>query len=146
MKFLFLLLLPVFFFACGNESKSDKDTVPEAVKAAFAKKYPDEKNAKWGLDRNDNWEAKFKEDGEHYKADFTPDGVWVETETSIKKKDLPKTVENSIKNQFEDYKIVEIEKTDHPTKGLFYDVEFKKNGKKFDVEFAADGRVIGREE
>ena len=145
MRLLFFLFLSLCFFSC-DEPKGDDDTVPEKVKEAFHKKYPDEKNEKWEIDRNDNWEAKFKEDGEHYKADFTPDGVWVETEASIKKKELPKSVERSIENQFKDYKIVEIEKTVHPTKGTFYDVEFKKNGKKFDIEFAEDGRIIGREE
>jgi len=90
-------------------------------------------------------EAEFKEGGEKFKADFTPDGMWIETETSIKKKDLPKAVEKAIEEKFKDVKIIEIERTDHHKKGLFYDVEFKENGKKFDIEFNAEGTIIGRE-
>lgn len=146
MRF-FILIALLSFLSCESAvTQEEGNSVPKVVKEAFQAKYPDEKKEDWEIDRNGNWEAKFKEDGEHYKADFTPDGKWIETECSIKKKELPKAVEKSVKNQFDDYEIVEIEKTDHHSKGLFYDVEFKKDGKKFDVEFAKDGRVIGREE
>ena len=143
MRYLLPLLL-FSFFSCESTLMTDKKT-PAVVKDAFAKKYPNEKKATWGIDRNDNYEAKFKEGGETFKADFTPDGTWIETETSIKEKDLPKAVRKAIKEKFDNIKIVEIERTDHYKKGLFYDVEFKENGKKYDIEFNAEGTIIGRE-
>ena len=138
-------LLPVLLFSlfsCEPTISTD-EKVPDVVKAAFAKKYPDEKKEKWNVDRNNNYEAEFKEGGEKFKADFTPDGMWIET--GIEKKDLPKAVEKAIEEKFKDVKIVEIERADHHKKGLFYDVEFKENGKKFDIEFNAEGTIIGRE-
>jgi len=58
---------------------------------------------------------------------------------------LPKAVKKAIKEKYRGIKIVEIERTDHYKKGIFYDVEFKKDGKKFDIEFDAKGIIIGRE-
>lgn len=140
-------LLPIIlfsFFSCEPTSVKELE-VPDVVKESFANKYPNEKKEKWNIDRNDNYEAKFKEGGETFKADFTPDGTWIETETSLKEKDLPKAVKKAIKEKYDGVKIVEIERTDHYQKGIFYDVEFKKNGKKFDIEFNAEGVIIGRE-
>ena len=140
-------LLPIIlfsFFSCEPIPVKEIE-VPDIVKKSFVRKYPNEKKEKWNIDRNDNYEAKFKEGGETFKADFTPDGTWIETETSLKKKDLPKAVKEAIKDKYDGVKIVEIERTDHYQKGIFYDVEFKKNGKKFDIEFNAEGVIIGRE-
>jgi hypothetical protein len=58
------------------------------------------------------------------------------------KDDLPKQVRKAIKKDFEDVKIYEIEEVQHPTKGLFYDVEFKIDGKKKDIEFNGLGQII----
>lgn len=140
----FLPILVFSFFSCEPTPKVDKK-VPDVVVQAFEQKYPNEKKETWTIDRNDNYEAKFKEGGETFKADFTPEGMWIETETSLKKKDLPKAVKDAIKAQYEGVKIVEIERTDHHKKGIFYDVEFKQDGKKFDIEFNAEGTIIGRE-
>ena len=153
---LLAFLLLTTFVACqsveddGKNKKDkteqkDKSGVPEAVSINFRKQYPGENDPDWKTDRNGNWEAKFKKDGIHYKADYAPNGNWIETENSIKKKDLPEAVEDAIKAQFDKDDIVEIERVDHPVKGIFYDVEFKDKGKKFDIEFAEDGRIIGRE-
>lgn len=142
MRYSYLLIL-AFLFSC--EAEEDKK-VPQVVVDAFQMKYPDEHKEEWNVDRNGNFEAEFKEDGVKYKADFSPSGMWIETECSLKKKELPKPVRDAIKKNYDDHKIVEIEKTDHHKKGLFYDVEFKKDGKKFDIEFSAEGIEVGRED
>ena len=85
--------------------------------------------------------------------DWYPEGVrtvfdikdWLDEGLSLKEKELPQAVKEAIKAQYKDVKIVEIERTDHHKKGIFYDVEFKENGQKFDIEFNAEGEIIGRE-
>ncbi|UWX54420.1 PepSY-like domain-containing protein [Maribacter litopenaei] len=129
----------ILFTGCSNEAKSQ---VPDEVKASFKAKYPGENDPDWRRDKNGNFESHFKKDGEHYRADFSPNGSWIETESSIKKKDLPKPIIEVIKSNFDEDAIVEIEKVDHNQKGLFYDVEFKIDGKKKDVEFNKDGKII----
>jgi len=141
MKLLFkiiILLVCLPLIACN----ALQEGIPDAVKAAFAKKYPGENDPDWFFDKNGNYEAKFKKDGIHYRADFTPQGVWVETETNIKEKELPKAIKKVIKEKYDDLKIAEIEKVESNAKGLFYDVEFKVNGTKKDVEFNASGQIL----
>jgi len=65
-----------------------------------------------------------------------------ETESNIKKKELPKAILKVLDTDFEDVKIVEIEKVDHATKGIFYDVEIKVDDKKKDLEFTKEGKRI----
>jgi len=139
MKNLFILLAVFLTISCGNISTAQ---APDAVKEAFQKKYPNENDPDWHQDKNGYYEANFKKDGEHFRADYKEDGSWVETESSIKKKDLPKAVRDRIKKEYDDYKIYEIEKVDHHSKGRFYDVEFKIDGKKKDIEFNEQGEKI----
>lgn len=115
--------------------------MPEAVQKAFEKKYPAEDDPDWEIDSNGNYESHFKIKGIKYRADYRPNGQWIETETSIDEKDLPKAIKKIIKEKY-DGDIAEVEKVDHYSKGLFYDVEFNRKGKNKDVEFKEDGIVI----
>jgi hypothetical protein len=115
---------------------------PEAVKKSFNTKYPGEDDPDWHKDSHGYYEAHFKIDGIKYRADFRANGTWRETETSIKKKELPKAIKKQIKEKFKDEEITEIEKVQSATKGLFYDVEFKRKGKNKDVEFKEDGTIL----
>jgi uncharacterized alpha/beta hydrolase family protein len=148
MKKYFYLVVVLFIvtaLGCQHsaEKKKEKDSkTPEAVEQAFQKKYPGENDPDWELDSNGNYEAHFKKKGEKYRADFKPDGAWVETENSIKKKNLPEIIKNIIKKDYAEYEISEVEWVDHATKGIFYDVEFKQKGKNKDVMFTEDGTVI----
>ena len=100
--------------------------------------------SKWEVDSHENYEAHFKQDGIKYRVDFSPEGIWIETETSISKKDLPKVIKEIIKRDYGYYNISEVEKVDHHKKGLFYDVEFKQKGKNIDVEFDAAGNLLNQ--
>lgn len=124
---------------CQPETKGQ---TPKAVEQAFKSKYPNESDPDWRIDKNGNFESHFKKDGEHYRADFSPNGDWIETESNIKKKELPKAILKVLDTDFEDVKIVEIEKVDHATKGIFYDVEIKVDDKKKDLEFTKEGKRI----
>jgi len=138
---LFIILnITLGLFSC--QSSVTAQGVPDAVKSTFQAKYPGENDPDWHTDRNGNFESHFKKKGVKYRADFSPDGKWIETEQSISKKDLPDAIKDKLKKDYDDYKIVELEKVDSASKGAFYDVEIKKDGKKMDVEFRADGSVL----
>ena len=121
---------------------SVKGQAPDAVQKTFEAKYPGETDPDWHLDSNGNYEARFRIKGIRHRADFSKDGQWIETEVSISKKDLPEAVKAAIDKDYGDEKITEIEKVEHHSKGLFYDVEFKRKGKNKDVEFTASGSVL----
>lgn len=151
LSLLTLFLAILFNLGCQEKSKENdqtksqeqkKEIAPEAVKQSFKAKYPGEIDPDWGKDANGNYESHFKMDGTKYRADFSPNGSWIETETNIDKKDLPDAIQAKIKSDYSDYEITEIEKVEHFSKGTFYDVEFKREGKNKDVEFDASGNVI----
>ncbi len=136
LSFLFILL----GLSCQQAVSSQE--VPKAVKDNFEIMYPGEDDPDWHIDSHGYYEANFKKKGIKYRADYFKDGRWFETETSIKKKELPKAIREVIEEKYDGYKITEIEKVEHYTKGLFYDVEFKRKGKNKDVEFKEDGTII----
>ncbi len=122
------------------------DDVPKAVKIAFKSKYPKAKKVSWEVDSNDYFEANFKLDDKKYRADFNASGQWIETELSIKFKDLPEKVQAAVKKEYDKDDIVEIEQVDSAAKGKFYDIEIDPKGEKqFDIEYNAAGIIIGRE-
>ncbi len=137
----FTFFLATCALALQTQCQEDK-MAPKAVQETFTQMYPGENDPDWHLDANGNYEANFKQKGLKYRADYLPDGSWIETERSIEKKELPKIVRDRIEKEYDDEKITEIEEVRHATKGLFYDVEFKRKGKNKDVEFTADGRII----
>jgi len=137
--FISLLLVNLIFLSCKQEVNAQ---APDAVKETFQKKYPGEDDPDWHQDDHGNYESNFKIDGIKYRADFNADGSWIETETSIDEDDLPKAIREAIERDYEDSEISEIEKVDHHSKGIFYDVEFKQKGKNMDVEYKASGAVI----
>lgn len=135
---IFTILL---IFAALGCKQNVNGQAPDAVKKSFQAKYPGENDPDWHQDSHGYFESHFKIDGVKYRADFNADGSWIETETNIKKKDLPKAIREKIETDF-DGEISEIEKVEHHLKGTFYDVEFKRKGKNKDVEFKSDGTII----
>ncbi|MEB8328742.1 PepSY-like domain-containing protein [Flavobacteriaceae bacterium KMM 6897] len=140
-KTLLMMFIGLGLMMISCQSKA-QDQVPKEVKTAFQQKYPGENDPDWKKDKNENYESHFKIEGKHYRADFSPNGDWIETERSIDRDDLPEKVQERIKAEYGDFEIVEIEEVEHHSKGIFYDVEFKRNGEKKDVEFKADGQVL----
>ena len=139
-KNIFLItLFTITIFACQNTVNAQ---APDVVKKTFQKMYPGENDPDWHIDDNGNYESNFKIDGIKYRADFLPNGNWIETESSIEVKDLPKAIRDKIKADYGSEDITEVEKVEHHSKGLFYDVEFKQKGKNLDVEFKANGDII----
>ncbi|MCK8481394.1 PepSY-like domain-containing protein [Psychroserpens algicola] len=140
-KHILFTLLITFFLACQNSSNAQ---APDAVKKTFQKMYPGENDPDWHKDSNGNYESNFKIDGIKYRADYAPNGQWIETESSIDVKDLPKAIRDVIKSDYDSDDITEVEKVEHHSKGLFYDVEFKQKGKNKDIEFRANGEIINQ--
>jgi len=134
----------LLFCVVGFTSCQEVVSTPELVIATFQLKYAGETVTKWEVDAHGNFEAHFKRDNVKYRADFSPEGIWIETETSIEKKDLPKVIKEKLKKDFDYSNISEVEKVEHHSKGLFYDVEFKQKGKNIDVEFDAAGNILNQ--
>lgn len=137
---IYSLLIVTLITLCCNQKAYGQ--LPKAVKSSFETKYPDEKPDNWEIDAHGYYEFHFKKEGIKHRADFLKNGKWIETEVSIDEDDLPSAIKKIIEDEFDDEDINEVEKVLHHSKGLFYDVEFKRKGKNKDIEFRIDGTII----
>ncbi|WP_194852503.1 PepSY-like domain-containing protein [Nonlabens antarcticus] len=137
-RILFVLVL-VCTTGCEN---SDEIKVPQSVEATFLAQYPGDNNPDWEKSAQGNWEVHFNIAGEKYSADFQPNGLWIATQNSITKTELPELVKQAIDKNYSTEKITKIHRVIHHSKGVFYYVEFKSNEKSYNVEFIEDGTTF----
>lgn len=118
---------------------------PQAAAQAFQKKFPAASAVQWEEETKGVFEADFKLNGTKMSACFDANGNWLETETAIKKKELPEAVRLAIAKDFADYEIEEAEKVDKP-EGIAYEVELEKEegDEETVVEalYSADGKLL----
>ena len=75
----------IFIFtlaSCENERHIDASRVPQTVKDAFAKKYPQATDVEWIQEEESKviYEAEFKLDGKEITAEFSESGEFLEEE------------------------------------------------------------------
>ena len=146
MKAIIIVCLVSLASNLASAQKLKENEVPEAVKKTFAQKFANAKEVKWSKESSTEFEAAFDLAGHEQSASFDNSGKWMETETEIKKSDLPQAVQATITKEFAGYKIDEAEKVESPEKGSFYEVELKNGKVKYEVQLSADGKVIKKEE
>ncbi|MCC7401024.1 MAG: PepSY-like domain-containing protein [Chitinophagaceae bacterium] len=116
--------------------------VTEAAKKAFAEKFPNATDVKWGKENAKEYEAEFKLNGQPVSANFKLDGSWVETESSIPVSDLPVAVSNALKTKYPGLPILKAEKTEKPGGKIIYEAVIKIHGKKKEIELNPDGTFV----
>jgi hypothetical protein len=154
----------------SNEAKKDSATtvtttdntrvveVPAATKTSFEAKYPNATNVTWSyyepedrstmdpadwnynLDEKD-YMVRFNWDNADYYA-YYDDGNWIRASTRMPDHSkLPASVNDAIRNQFADYKIVEVDK-EHDKDRVTYEVDLEKGEDKLKVTFDENGTVV----
>jgi hypothetical protein len=149
-----------------SNSSSNPDynnDVPQATRTSFETKYPQASNVRWvkydpsvykttlepsdvryNLDAND-YEVRFNFDNTDYVA-WYDDGAWIYSTTRVGDHSaLPIAVNNRIKNDFPDYKIVEVDKENDKDR-LMYEVELEKGSDKLKLLIAENGEVIKKKD
>ena len=137
MKNVFIVLTAAISISLSANCQGLK--VPEAVKNAFAAKFPNATNVKWGKENAKEFEAEFKLNNNAVSANFGMDGSWVETESAIPATDLPPAVTSAINTKYPGASIIRAEKTEQPGNKVLYEVGLSVNGKKKSIELNADG-------
>ncbi|MCM4157938.1 PepSY-like domain-containing protein [Gramella sp. AN32] len=122
----------------------NKDQVPQAVKDAFAKKFPTVQKVDWEKENDIEWEAEFKMNKVAYSANFLEDGIWQETEHEIKISDVPQNILSSLKTNFPGYEIEEAEMAETP-EGKVYEFEMEKGKKEMEITIDSNGKVLNKE-
>lgn len=140
MKKYFLTTLVAFAAGAGVLFAQDlkaKD-VPEAVKAAFAKKYPSATKVSWEKE-DGNYEANWGgKSGEDNAAQFSPAGSFVEYAMAMQANQLPGTVTSYVKAHYSGMAIKEAAKVSDAAGTVTYEAEIK--GK--ELIFDASGTFI----
>jgi len=131
-------LLATFGLALGFLTFAQ--TPPQQVDAAFAKKFPNATKVKWEQEAENEWEAEFQYGGMETSACFDNSGTWLETETAIKRKDVPQAVLKAIEAEYKDWKIEAAEKIEKPDFSG-YEIALEKNEYELEVLFSASGVI-----
>lgn len=119
--------------------------VPDEVLKAFRQKYPEVVETSWELDTNGSYEAHFRIDDIKYRADFTKEGIWTETENNVDFNELPPDVRAAFLLKYGSEAFRGAEAVDSSTKGRFYDVEVFNGTSKVDIMFGEDGKILDPE-
>lgn len=133
-------LLILLLFACTLAQAQIK--APDAVTAAFSKKFPDARHVKWGKENAKEFEAGFELKGRKMSANFDLQGNWKETEMEIDVIDLPAAVVKSIHSKYPDAVISGADRTEKADGKIIYEAGIKMKGKKMEVELFGDGRFV----
>jgi uncharacterized membrane protein YkoI len=144
-KFVLLFALGLVVGSAGAQKLKNTE-VPDAVKNAFTKRFPTIKNVAWSKESENEFEAEFKNNGKEQSVNFDQTGMWLVTETEIKKSELPAEVTASISKEFAGFKIEEAELAETASQGTFYEVELEKRELSYEVQFNKDGKVLKREQ
>ena len=140
-----LFALPTLTFAQEkNEKKEEKKemkskvNVPQVVKIALSKKYPNASKVIWETE-NGNYEANWGgKSGEDNSVQFTPDGQFIEIVKAIPINELPEPVILYVNKHYRGSKISEAGKVTDAAGKTSYEIEIK--GK--DVIFDENGEFI----
>ena len=117
--------------------------VPDAVREAFRKSFPNATEVKWTKESGSSYEAEFKMEGNEISALYSIEGTLKEIENEIKITDLPAAVVNGVKLATGGKKIREASRIYRTAdKTTVYETEIRKGFKSKDLLFDESGNLI----
>ncbi len=134
------LLLVILGFAI-----SPKEQPTAAAKTAFASRFPAAQYVKWSVEKPGEFEVEFMLGKVKSAALYGADGTLIEIEEEIKASDLPQAVKGSVANDFNGYKLNEIEKVTHPNGDITFEMEAISGKVKLEISFDTKGKLLSKE-
>lgn len=146
MKKLLIIFIVIGLTACGGSKKEDKNTtdstttkeevvqIPDVVKDAFAKAYPNAMGTKWEAEEG-NFEAEFTVENIETCVLYNKTGSLLETETSMEPSKLPDAVKKYCADNMKGKEIKEAAKFTDAYSIVTYEAEVDGE----DYIFDADG-------
>jgi hypothetical protein len=138
MKTLMVIVIVILGF---NVYSLCISSVPDAVKNAFAKKFPVKNDVAWSKQDSARYEAQFSVHGIDTQAYFTSNGKWLETQTEIALSQLPQKVVQTITKNYPGCSIIEAEKIEDAKNGIFYQADIMSPKTKKELELKDDGSL-----
>ncbi len=117
-------------------------TIPSAVTEAFAKKFPDALNVKWGKENATEYEASFKLNGVKYSANYSDKGEWLETETGTTFDKLPANVQEAYNKNYVGHKVKAAAVIETSKGDIKYEIEYIKGKKTTETFYDAKGNSV----
>lgn len=123
-----MLVFALFAFAQTTFAQSSK--VPEAVKIAFAKAYPNADDVEWEME-NGNFEVEFEmSDDQEMSVVYNANGGLLETEVEIAFSELPQAAQAALKGK----KVKEIARITNAKGVVTYEAEVRRKDLMFDAK------------
>lgn len=140
--YIFLLAISAWGLqSCDNNDDDDSVRVPIELQNAFSAQYPNIKNVIWES-KLGYYVAKFH-DGYETDAWFTPEGVWLRTETDIPYTALPNPVKTTFEaSEYASWRREDIDKLEAPDVETVYIIEVEKQNQEMDLHYSEDGVLI----
>lgn len=113
----------------------DPNTVPQAVKDAFAEKFPGVTVQKWEMEAE--YEAEFKTAGREVEVNFYPDGNIAQIEYEIDVDEIPDAVKGAVAKHYPHCEIEEAERVEKGDGTILYEIDLS-----FEVHLTPDGKVV----
>jgi len=140
MKKVMILALVTFGVVQAIAQKIKESEVPQVVKSAFRKAYPNAKGLKWDKEEA-GFEASFDQNKNDMSVVLDKMGIVKEVETEIAKDKLPKAILETLKKDFADHDIEETAMI--VANGVTtYEVEVEKGKKSWDLIFDSAGKLL----
>ena len=139
MKNLVLVFAAAILISISASGQTAK--VPAKVKTAFEAKFPGAQNVKWGKESSKEWEAEFKMNAKSYSANYTINGVWMESEYEISANEIPAAVTTTLEKEFPGYKLI-VSEVSETAKGKVYEFDIKTGNTKKEVAVNPDGTLV----
>lgn len=135
-----ILALVTFGVVQAIAQKIKESEVPQVVKSAFMKAYPNAKGVKWDKEEA-GFEASFDQNKNDMSIVLDKVGIVKEVETEIVKDKLPKAILETLKKDFADHDIEETAMI--VANGVTtYEVEVEKGKKSWDLIFDSAGKLL----
>lgn len=136
MKKVLIVLTSFVLFSCtGQKAKG----VPQTVKDAFSKQYPQASEVKWDKE-GDGFEVSFDLNEVDYSLLYDKEGNILETEVEIKPKELPAAAQEYLNKNYTGKKVKEYAKITDPKGVITYEAEV--NG--VDLMFDSNGTFLNK--
>ncbi|RKS53387.1 putative PepSY-like beta-lactamase-inhibitor [Gillisia mitskevichiae] len=141
MKNLKIAVFALFATAALSAQEIAIDKVPANLNSNFQKEYANATDIEWELDKG-NYKVEFDLDKMEKEIWYSKNGEVLKTEMEVAIEDIPTAVAATIKNNYPNYDIDEIELTEENGKKI-YEVELEKwFNDDVKMLIAADGSII----
>ncbi len=135
-KFSFLALVLVSTLSLYAQQK-----VPANVIAVFNSKFPNAQNVKWGKESKTEYEADFKINTQTMSANFSDQGAWLETESTITFDQIPEKVKQAFSTLHPGSSVKVVEKVESP-EGTKFELKIKEKNKSKEILYSEEGVEI----